>query len=143
MSEAKNIWEVVPDFSQMWKSNNNYGYSLHIEGIHASVSLHTERKSKHTIITYTATIWTESIAPQLRQTNFTSMSEAQAWCEPWIRHFYKYIQRQKQVECCEGWLKYYREENDKLRTKLNEHELQAIREQFRHDDASLEQGGEA
>jgi hypothetical protein len=136
----KNAWEVIPDFSQMWKSNNNYGYSISIEGIHASVSPHTERRSGCSHITYIAIIWTQDIAPQLRQTDFTSMSEAQAWCEPWVRHFYKFVQLQKQVECYRGWLDHYQEENDKLRTKLHEYELKEIRERFQ---TSLEQGGQA
>lgn len=131
MSEAKNIWEVTPDFASMWKSNNNYGYNIAIEGIHASVSPHTERKSKHTIITYTATIWTENIAPDwLRQPNFLSMSEAQAWCEPWLRHFYKYTQLQKQVECYGGWLKYYQEELTKVQDHINQQKWEEIRQSF-------------
>lgn len=141
MNEAKNIWEAIPDFSQMWKSNNNYGYTLAIEGIVASVSPYTRYVRKRvTDTSFVATITGFGLPHQLRNDSITSIDAGKMWCEPWVCHFYKLVQLQKQVECYRGWLDHYEQDNDALRTKLHEYELREIRERFQD---SLEQGGQA
>lgn len=144
----KNIWEIIPDFSQMWKREANENYTLVIEGLYASIASYVVTRKGQRYIHYLAMIKSSDfnlIPDMMLQKDTTSIVEAKRWSEQWLRHFYKYIQLQKQVECYEGWLKHYQKDNDTLRTKLHEYELQVIREQFRHDlDASLEQqGGEA
>lgn len=133
MSEStpKNIWEVTPNFSQMWKNNNNYGYTIAIEGIVASVSPYTTYVRKRVTDThYVATITGFGLPHQLRNDSITSIDAGKARCEPWLRHFYKYTQQQKQVECYEGWLKYYQEELTKVQDQINAQKWEEIRQSF-------------
>ena len=114
-------WDYIPDFRTLWKSNNNYGEHLSIEGLYASITPLTRKRKGQTVITYFAIVQGFNL-PQVQNDNLHSSRDAEDWCESWLRHFYKRVMLEKQVACYKGWLDHYRDEFYKLKAKVNAQE---------------------
>lgn len=143
MNEAKNIWEVIPDFASMWKRETNENYVIVIEGLYASIASYVVTRKDKRYIHYVAIIRSLDfkLIPETLQNDTISIVEAKRWSEQWLRHFYRHVQLQKQVECYDSWLKHYQEELTKVQNHINEQKWEEIRQSFR--DVLGDKGGEA
>jgi hypothetical protein len=114
---------VTPDFSDWWKKNNSYGFTLVVDTIYANVSPQLRNRQKGDAH-YVASVQLFGTGLNVQQSGFTSLRDAQTWCEPWIAHFYTHLQLQKQLEIAEGWLHHHLTVNNNLKAQNMEQYLQ-------------------
>jgi|SRR5579859_191992 len=100
--EVTTFWNVMPDFAGLWKEDADSNTSINIEGIYATITSYTIKRNGKTYLHYLAMIqlaWGNGWnLPYVLQHDVTSYTEARRWSESWLRHFYKMVQLEKQVE---------------------------------------------
>lgn len=116
-------------FHELWRRGDKHEMVFNHEGIHAEVYYSKERNGKAFIDVINATIWGLK-CPRLSRKDFTSMLEAQAWCEQWYLYMSENLQLKKELEHYKSCFRAASQELSEIRAKENEREWAEVRAKY-------------